>query len=106
MKSMKLSDKDREGTAPKAALVNESDFPYGLMLHLGEPELKKLGLVGLPKAGSGLEVHGKAKVTHVSMHDGGDGKQRSMGIQITHLELGDEKDEKNAEDLLYGKGDK
>lgn len=61
-------------------------YGYGTMLTLEAPELKKLGLEA--QVGDILEMGGSVKVVSVTDNDG----QMTMGLQVTHLGLGGEKE--------------
>lgn len=63
------------------------DYPYGLSVHLDEGSLVKLKVKDLPKAGDLVEIRGTGKVRRVSQEDVDGGQQeRSVELQITHLE--------------------
>lgn len=102
MKNMK--NMKREPQANSTINQKEETYPYGLRINLDEETIKKLGFSGLPKVGQSLELVGKVKVVDVSTRDSESGKVRGLGLQITHLDFDDEKeDKKDPADVLYPK---
>ncbi len=104
MASMKMSPKEVEKMT-EPSKMEAPEYPYGLCLHLGEEEIKKLG-IGTPKAGSKFMLHAMAEVKSVTVSDRADGQgYASMDIQIEEMALekpggmGDRK----AASSLYGK---
>lgn len=75
-------------------------YPYGLTFSLDEDTLEKLGIDGdLPSVGDMIHFCGMAKVTSASAseREGTDGSKetcRRVELQITHLGLEDEDQEK------------
>ena len=71
----------------------KADYPYGLVISLGEAELKKLGLereagADLPAVGDELHLAAVVKVTRVS-ESASESQPDSCNVelQITHLNL-------------------
>lgn len=65
-----------------------SAYPYGLVLRLGDDELKKLGITDLPKVGAELHLIAKVEVVSVSDYDSKDGgDHESVEYQITDMAL-------------------
>ena len=62
----KKAERDRYAVGPSPAAA---DYPRGMHLSLGEPELKKLGIDGMPKVGDVYSVEGEMKVTAVEGRD-------------------------------------
>lgn len=91
MVSMKREkdDEDDYNHAPIEAMA--PDYPYGLCLHLGKQEIRKLGLTTLPAVGEEMEIHARVKVTMVSesasMERGREEAQRSATLQITDMTI-------------------
>lgn len=63
-------------------------YPYGTEISLGEHELTKLGVKGMPAVGSKVHLRAQATVKHSGTQDDGDGPTRSVRLQITHLHHG------------------
>lgn len=67
------------------------DYPYGLRLCLGEREIKKLKLDGVPDVGDLMDMRCFGTITSVSQEPGPDGeKQRRVEIQIERIAIEDE----------------
>jgi hypothetical protein len=61
-------------------------YPYGLVLHLGDDQLKALGIKELPRVGSEILLSCKAKVTSAREEERGNGEVESYcGLQITAM---------------------
>lgn len=91
MASMKRSKSKGESDSPKVSSTHDN-YPYGLHLNLEHESMKKLALKDMPKAGSTVHVHAKAKVTHTETRTSDGGEPRhSVGLQITHMKLGSSK---------------
>lgn len=87
--------------------VGKSKYPYGLKLHLEDETPDKLGLKSLPKVGAVMEVSARAVVESVSQEERVKGKtQKRICLQITDMALDPIKSERQAEDVLYEKGEK
>src|SRR5690242_9732270 len=87
--SLKQKKSDRENE-PQLAKSPRDSYPYGTELHLEHGTLKKLGVKRLPSVGKKvrLKVHGH--VTRTSESNDGEGGNRSMHVQITHMSPMDE----------------
>lgn len=101
LKSMKVSPSEAKSMA-EPSMVSEREYPYGLCLNLEEEALSKLGIDKLPAVDTEVMIMAKAKVCRASVRDDGNGKQRSMELQITDMALGQAVKEKSAEEVLYG----
>ena len=101
LKSMKLSQSVKP-TICAEAKCEEPRYPYGLSLHLEEDALEKLGLDKLPAVGTVLTLKATVKVDSASIreHEGSE-KRRTLGLQITAMDLGEE--EKEKDDATFGK---
>lgn len=81
--------KQKRTTEPESLLGDaktEDAYPYGLVLHLDEDTLTKLGVKGLPAVGAKVRVVAMAEVQSVSQHDSKGGAHRSVSLQITDME--------------------
>lgn len=104
LKSMKMTEAEREKNAPTVASApDQRQYPYGLCLSLDEATLKKLDLYGLPKVGETMMLMAQVKVESVSQHENGDGKDRSVSLQITDAALGRDGKQDRSE-FLYDTG--
>lgn len=83
----------------------EPMYPYGLCLHLGQEQLEKLGITALPTVGTEMMLHAKVFVKGTSAYETQGGKDMSIDLQITDMELGASENAPTAErsaTLLYG----
>ena len=103
MKSMEMT---KEGT-DKMAIPSEVDsgnmmkYPYGLEIRLDDESIKKLDMKELPESGSSLMLRAKVEVVENSSRDTkGNGKKKSLVLQITHMAL--EKGEKMSNEKMAG----
>lgn len=97
MKMDKTGRGDKEDTL---AVSEEPEFPFGLTIHLEEDQIKKLGIETLPNPGMGGMIGAKIMVRSASMNKTDQGEQRSLSLQITALDVGfskEEKEEANSE---------
>lgn len=102
MKHMKMTETEQKGTE-SAVAVNRPEYPYGLEVRLDEQSLKKLGIKDLPAVGTKMELAAKVHVSNAMMHDGTDGKHRSIALQITHMELAKGRDREATDGETKGK---
>lgn len=92
LKSMKIEreDLEREETS---SLVNSRgpEYPYGLRIHLGPKELKKVGIVNdAPKIGDILGLHAMVQVVGIDLDENNmGGKDMRVELQITEMALQD-----------------
>ncbi len=62
------------------------EYPYGLELRLGNDEMEKLGMNGIPEVGAKVNVSGAGEITGAHMSKrAGEPDHRSMTIQITDM---------------------
>ena len=105
MVNMKMK---REEPNEKETMLGQSDYPYGLCIHLDNETLDKLGISELPEVGKEINLSAVGYVKSASMSDSEEGgKMKSLGIQITDLGLGkmgkkSEKKEEAAKVLYKG----
>jgi hypothetical protein len=91
MTDMKQSAAETKETMPMAMDSAAKDqYPWGLRIRLGEPELKKLGLDTLPKVGGVMTLTAEVKIigTHEDANE--TNKNRSVELQITKMDFGEE----------------
>ena len=94
---MKQSAADQKETMGVVGPSKREEYPYGLRIRLGEAEMKKLGMDDLPEVGDEIELDAKVKVVSTNASASESSKNRSVELQITHMELGGEEEE-SAED--------
>jgi hypothetical protein len=105
MKDMKLT----KSAAKKQSEPSASDvpkYPWGLEVNLSNESLKALEMETLPDVGATMMLKAKVKVERVSASDRlGGGKDRTVELQITHMELSADKTHKDEglAERLYGK---
>ena len=110
MKSMKMKEEDK--VEPAGQPMDKESYPMGLQVHLTEKELDKLGMKDLPEPGTKMTMQAKVHVNGAMMHDGPDGKHKSLHLQITHMAIGGEKEGHEETDgetkgkKLYGEKEK
>ncbi len=83
----------------------EPMYPYGLCLHLTKDEMEKLSITALPAVGSEMTITAKVFVKGTSAYETQGGKDMSMDLQITDMEIGASDKAPTAErnaTLLYG----
>lgn len=85
MTSMKIEPRKAEQST---AIMNDGpEYPYGLRICLGTDELKKLGIEKLPELGKEIAISAKGTVCAVSENENLYGKNQSLDLQITDMEL-------------------
>ena len=103
--SMSMEEK-RDFSTPREA-PEAPKYPYGLSIHLGPEELKKLGFMSPPKVGDKMMMMAKVFVKSVSMKESDDKDMPqdlgfSVDLQIAGMALkGEEKDE-SPSSVIYG----
>ena len=71
----------------------ESRFPGGLTLRFDNETLQRLGIKALPRVGEAMPITGMGLVVGVAADIQEDGSNRSITLQLTDINLGDEDDE-------------
>lgn len=94
MTHMKMSDGDMKKEMTLGPEKRDS-YPYGLRIRLGEAELKKLGMDDMPAVGDEIELDAKVKVVSTSENASEGSKNRMVELQITHVDMGSDDDEKS-----------
>lgn len=94
MKSMKMPPQETLDN-PVAVPANKEEYPYGLRITLQKEQLAKLGMKEMPKVGDSFVADAKMVVKSVQVSDGGNGTYKSVDLQITHLGLEDDGEEKS-----------
>lgn len=98
---MKRSKKEKGDDCPEVSCDSQEDYPYGLRIHLEDDEISKLN-IPMPEIGSTMVLVANIKVTSVSERADEDGENRSVGLQITEMELAPyEKNETDHVKKLY-----
>lgn len=78
-------------------------YPGGLLLHLGDEELKKLGITVLPEVGSKMHLMAEVFVESTSAYETQmAGKNMGLCLQITDMEIGPSQPAMEPASMLYG----
>ena len=103
LKSMKMDPSQmRDYAMPVQGSGDLPLYPYGLCLNLEDEQIKALGLAAMPEAGQTLMIMARVQVSSVSERSTqGQGKDRSLGLQITDLAVGPDTSKPSATDVLY-----
>lgn len=87
--------------------ITEAEYPHGLCISLDDEELEKLQIQALPRIGQKFHIKGFASVKNLSEGESeGEGKERHMSLQITHLKLELVENERSHDAIFYGEADK
>lgn len=90
MISMKLTPEEAKQENGMDAVAGEQRaYPYGLCLSLDDETLTKLGLSQPPAVGTRMVLHALVEVTTTSQYENQDGKDLSVSLQVTDMELAD-----------------
>jgi hypothetical protein len=92
-----------QAVRPEPKAEDKTEFPA---LVLGEKHISKLGFKELPAVGTPLAMHGRVQVTGSMMHDGANGKERILHLQITHMQLRNGSEGEHAETDPAVKGER
>jgi hypothetical protein len=87
--SMQMTEQEAKEESCIAS-PSESDlprYPYGLCLDLDDETLQKLGITDMPAVGSTMKLMAIVRVTRISQYENQDGKDGSLGLQITDMGL-------------------
>lgn len=90
---------------PGEVEYDEPMYPYGLCLSLEQDQMEKLGITALPSVGTEMTITAKVFVKGTSAYETQGGKDMSMQLQITDMEIGASDKAPTAErsaTLLYG----
>lgn len=108
LKSMKIVKEDLE-KEETASLINSKgpEYPYGLRIHLGPKELKKIGIVdSAPKIGQIMGLHAMVQVVGIDLDENNmGGKDMRVELQITDMSLQDRSNQeaRDPAKMLYEK---
>jgi len=89
MKDLKITKKEAK-TKSESMVIGSPDqerYPYGLRLDLSNDTLEKLGMTKLPAVGTVLMFEAKAKVVGSRQSATEGSENRSVELQITHIDL-------------------
>lgn len=84
-----------KGLAEKS---EKPEYPYCLKMYLSQDELSKLGIEKLPELNSVVDLMAKAVVVAVRNEH----ESKTMELQITDMEISQNKKSKAPESALYG----
>lgn len=105
MKDLKISKKEAK-SKNEAMVIGSSEqerYPYGLRLDLNNDTLDKLGIDKMPSVGTVLTFEAKAKVVGSRQSATEGSENRSVELQITHIDMGSAKEEKAEGELSRAK---
>lgn len=94
LKDLKITKKEAKEVNKSIGLADSDQerYPYGLRLDLNNDTLDKLGIDKLPAVGAVITFEAKAKVVGSRQSATEGSENRSIELQITHLDLeGDDK---------------
>lgn len=82
----------------------EPMYPYGLCLHLDQDQLEKLGITSLPAVGTEMTITAKVFVKGTSAYETQGGKDMTVDLQITDMEIGESESKRTTDQAtaLYG----
>lgn len=86
--SMKRTAEDKRQDMGEPACIESiaPDYPWGLVIHMDQDELAKLGMKQLPGVGTEFGLHAKVKVTRASMSAvEGQDEENYVDLQITDM---------------------
>jgi len=89
MKDLKITKKEAKAKS-ESMVIGSSDqerYPYGLRLDLNNDTLEKLGIDKLPSVGTVLMFEAKAKVVGSRQSATEGSENRSIELQITHIDM-------------------
>lgn len=80
--------------------VQQEEYPYGLRISLGEDELAKLGVTGLPAIDTDMRLSALVCVVSISQHENQGGKpERRVELQIEQMALAGAAEDDAAESM-------
>lgn len=104
MALINMKQKAEREEMPGEVETDEPKYPYGLCINLDKEQLEKLGITALPQVGATMMIMAKAYVKSTSAYETQGGKDMSIGLQITDMEIGASKTQSDNASMLYGEG--
>ncbi len=102
MAMINMKQKAEREEMPGEVEMDEPKYPYGLCINLDKEQLDKLGITSLPQVGAQMTIMAKAYVKSTSAYETQGGKDMSIGLQITDMEIGASKTQSDQATMLYG----
>lgn len=102
MAMINMKQKAEREEMPGEVEMDEPKYPYGLCINLDKEQLDKLGITALPQLGAQMTIMAKAYVKSTSAYETQGGKDMSIGLQITDMEIGASKTQSDQATMLYG----
>jgi len=102
MAMINMKQKAETEEKPGEIEMDEPKYPYGLCINLDKEQLDKLGITALPQVGAQMTIMAKAYVKSTSAYETQGGKDMSIGLQITDMEIGSAKTQSDQATMLYG----
>lgn len=91
MTDLKITKKEAKAKSESMVIGSPDSerYPYGLRLELNNDSLEKLGIKDMPAVGAVLMFEAKAKVVGSRQSATEGSENRSVELQITHIDLED-----------------
>jgi hypothetical protein len=103
MIDMKLTPEQSPGATMLAADENNGpQYPYGLTITLDNAALKKLAMGQLPQVGEQMTLKALVEVVGVNKSGGQIENDRTVTLQITAMQFGDDEASMDPASKLYG----
>lgn len=104
MAMINMKQKPEREEQPGEIEYEEPMYPYGLCIHLGQEQMEKLGMTTLPDVGAEMTITAKVFVKGTSAYETQGGKDMSMDLQITDMEIGSSEGKRTTDhaNALYG----
>lgn len=105
MIDVKITEEERKNMAQPSDVSKVEHYPHGLKLHINEATMKKLMISELPDVESEMIIMARVSVVDArSEMIEGSGREKSMTLQITEMDLkpAEQKEKKETTEILYG----
>ena len=104
MAMINMKQKPEREESPGEYEYEEPMYPYGLCLHLDQDQLEKLGITSLPAVGAEMTITAKVFVKGTSAYETQGGKDMTVDLQITDMEIGESESKRTTDQAtaLYG----
>ena len=104
MAMINMKQKPEREEAPGEIEYEEPMYPYGLCIHLDQDQLEKLNITKLPAVGTEMTISAKVFVKGTSAYETQGGKDMTVDLQITDMEIGESEGKKTTDyaNALYG----
>lgn len=90
MKNMKISKAEKISSMDEAFYAGSDSYSHGLKIYLEPAVVEKLDLAKLPEVGAMMGLHAVVEVVEVRLDNAANGgREKSLVLQITDMELQD-----------------